>query len=86
MNEVFCQSCGMPMKEEHYGKNQDGTPNSDYCSYCYNNGEFCQDSTMEEMADVCAPYQVEAGLCKDVEEGKKQLMEYFPTLKRWKNA
>lgn len=27
----FCQSCAMPMTEELYGSNKDGSKNEDYC-------------------------------------------------------
>lgn len=40
----FCQSCAMPMTEELYG-----SKNEDYCIYCYENGEFTADISMEEI-------------------------------------
>ena len=30
----ICQSCGMPMQEEQYGTNRDGSKNHTYCCYC----------------------------------------------------
>ena len=81
----ICQSCGMPMQEEQYGTNQDGSKNDMYCCYCYKDGAFAQDCTMEEMADFCAPFEVEGGRSKTVEEAKAGLMQYFPTLARWKS-
>ena len=39
---------------------------------------------MEEMIEFCAPFEVEGGRCKNVEEAKETLKGYFPTLKRWK--
>ena len=39
---------------------------------------------MEEMADFCAPFEVEGGRAKDLEEAKAGLMAYFATLERWK--
>lgn len=84
MEGKICQSCGMPMKEEQYGMNGDGSLNETYCSYCYPDGAFAQDCTMEEMAEFCAPFEVEGGRCKTKEEAKIQLMGYFKTLERWK--
>lgn len=84
MEQKICQSCGMPMSEDQYGKQADGKVCDQYCIYCYQDGKFAQECTMEEMADFCAPFQVEAGISKTVEEGKEQLMSYFPTLERWK--
>ena len=80
-NLKICQSCGMPMQEEQYGTNKDGSKNE---SYCYKDGEFAQNCSMEEMAEFCAPFEVEGGRAKNVEEAKAGLMTYFATLERWK--
>lgn len=80
----ICQSCGMPMQENQYGTNQGGSMNDEYCCYCYKDGAFVQDCTMEEMADFCAPIEVEGGRSKTIEEAKAGLMQYFSTLARWK--
>ena len=45
----FCQSCGMPLTEDVLGTNADGSKNKDYCMYCYRDGKFLQECTMEEM-------------------------------------
>ena len=84
-NTIFCQSCGMPMEDEHYGKNADGTKNEDYCHYCYPNGAFASpNETLEDMIASCVPFVVEAGAAANDEEAKKMLEEFLPTLKRWK--
>ena len=51
MNEKYCQCCGMPMgnTDEMYGNNEDGSKNVDYCKYCFENGKFTSDCTMDEM-------------------------------------
>ncbi len=85
-NAIFCQSCGMPMTEsEHFGTNKDGSKNEDYCIYCFKDGEFTADVTMDEMIDLCAKYtdQWEQDITK--EEAIAQMKEYFPKLKRWRN-
>ena len=51
----FCQSCGMPMSDEHFASEKDGSKSEDYCKYCYLDGEFTSDITMEEMIDYSAP-------------------------------
>lgn len=87
MDMKICQSCGMPMQEDgQFGTNADGTKNEKYCCYCYKEGRFAQDCSMEEMADFCAPFEVEGGRCKTVQEAKAELMKYLPTLERWKEA
>lgn len=81
----ICQSCGMPMQaEELFGSNKDGSKNEIYCCYCYKDGEFVQNCTMEEMADFCAELEVKEGRAKTIEEAKEMLMSYFATLARWK--
>ena len=54
MEQHFCQSCGMPLINEILGTNADGTKNEEYCSYCYKDGAFTDDLTMEEMVESCA--------------------------------
>lgn len=47
-----CQSCGMPFKRDPKkgGSNADGTLNTMYCSYCYEQGAFTQPNmTAHEM-------------------------------------
>ena len=86
MSEQFCQCCGMPMGEtnEMYGSNADGSTNEDYCSYCYENGAFTFQGTMEEMIETCVPHMVSANPGMSEEEARSGMMEWFPTLKRWK--
>lgn len=89
MEKVFCQSCGMPMQTaEEFGTNKDGSQNQDYCSYCYKEGAFTQDMTMDEMIENCARFVDEFN--KDAEkkvtkeEAIAGMKQYFPNLKRWK--
>lgn len=85
MKQKICQSCGMPLeKEEHFGKNSDSSRNEDYCCYCFPNGKFSKDETMEEMIESCIQFGIEAG-CPDAETARAKMMEYMPTLKRWEN-
>lgn len=84
MDLEICQSCGMPMQAEQYGTEKDGSANEKYCCYCYKDGDFVQQCSMEEMADFCAPFEVEGGRAKTTEEAKEGLMKYFATLERWK--
>lgn len=85
MQDRICQSCGLPMSErdDSVGKNFDGTYSSEYCSYCYNMGEFTVEATLDEMVDLCAPLisGVETGF--NEEEARNYLYEYLPTLRRW---
>ena len=83
----FCQSCGMPLTDDVLGTNADGSKSEEYCIYCYKDGAFTRDFTMEEMADFCAQFVDEfnknTGQSLTREEYKQQLLKYFPNLKRW---
>lgn len=85
----FCQSCGMPLtKNEDYGTNADGSTNFDYCVYCYKDGQFLQECTMDEMIEHCAQFvdEVNKQMPKPMtkEEYKQMMRGFFPMLKRWK--
>lgn len=80
----FCQSCGMPLKQdpEKGGTETDGSKSTEYCSYCYKDGAFLSPeiTTAQEMQVFC------------IEQMKKQGMPKFiawlftrsiPKLKRW---
>jgi len=89
MEMKFCQSCGMPLTNEIFGTNADGTPNEDYCIYCYKDGKFVQDMTMGQMIDHCAQFTDEinkqSGQTLTQEQAKDMMRQFFPHLKRWKN-
>ncbi len=84
----FCQSCGMPLNDQVLGTNADGGKNEDYCIYCYKDGKFLQDCTMDEMIEHCSQFvdEVNKNMPKPMtkEEYKQMMRQYFPMLKRWK--
>ena len=84
----FCQSCGMPLTDDVLGTNADGSKNEEYCMYCYKDGKFLQDCTMDGMIEHCAQFigAVNEGLEKPItkEEYIGQMKMYFPHLKRWR--
>ena len=86
MEMKFCQSCAMPMGEEVelYGTNADGSPNPDYCKYCYKNGAFTADVTMDQMIEICVPHMVESNPDMTADTARGMMRSFFPTLKRWK--
>lgn len=86
MEQTICQSCAMPMTEEaNFGTNADGSRNKDYCCYCYADGHFTQDQTMEEVIETCVPFVV-GSVYPDADAARNGMREYFPTLKRWRKA
>lgn len=79
----FCQSCGMPMKQDPRGggTNADGTVNRDLCSYCYRDGAFTQpDLTAAEMQTFCIDRLREQGVPRPV---GWLMTRNIPRLKRW---
>ena len=91
MNETpvkICQSCSMPMTAtEHFGTNSNSSPNTDYCCFCFQNGNFTHSLSMEETIANSVSY-----LGSDVkidgrtftkEEATLKMHTLFPTLKRW---
>ena len=85
----FCQSCGMPLtRNEECGTNADGSINYDYCRYCYKDGHFLQECTMDGMIEHCAQFvdEVNKNMPKPMtrEEYKQMMQGFFPMLKRWR--
>ncbi|MBQ4279411.1 MAG: zinc ribbon domain-containing protein [Rikenellaceae bacterium] len=85
----FCQSCGMPLTAaEHLGTNADGSASTEYCAYCYRDGAFTSDETMDQMIEHCLEYLDEFNRDSDErltpEQAREQMRQYFPTLKRWR--
>ncbi|MDH6307664.1 hypothetical protein M2451_000113 [Dysgonomonas sp. PFB1-18] len=90
MDQKFCQSCGMPLKtSEDFGTNADQSPNQEYCHYCFKDGKFTKDLTMDEMIERCAQFVEEFNKDSEQkftkEEAIAQMKLYFPKLKRWAN-
>ena len=83
----FCQSCGMPLTDEILGTNVDGSKSEEYCIYCYKDGAFTGDFTMEEMIDFCSQfveqYNKDSGQNLTQDEYRAMLRQYYPNLKRW---
>ncbi len=85
--QKFCQSCGMPLTDNILGAEADGKKNEDYCIYCYKDGAFTGDFTMEEMVEFCSQfvdqYNKDTGKQLTRDEYKDFLRQYYPNLKRW---
>lgn len=81
----FCQSCGMPMTPgAEYGTEADGGKSSSYCSYCYHDGKFTSEMTMEEMIDFCVQPMTENNPGMTAQQAKERMLSFFPLLERWK--
>lgn len=88
MEMKFCQSCGMPLNTDaDHGTNKDKSLNDEYCTYCFQNGVFTKDCTMDEMIELCLGFIDEFNKDSEkkytVEEARAAMKDYFPKLKRW---
>ncbi len=84
----ICQSCGMEMRSAaDFGSNADGSPNSEYCHYCYQKGAFTRDLTIDEMVETNLEHldlwNAETGNNFTPDEARPLLREFLSTLKRW---
>lgn len=80
----------MPLRSpEEFGTNENGSKNEEYCCYCYKDGAFAQDCTMDQMIEHCAQFvdefNKEGGMSYTREEAIANMKVYFPTLKRWQS-
>ena len=84
---IFCQCCGMPLDApEDMGSNADGSPNRDYCCWCYQRGAFtAPEATVEDMIAFDLKFNEENGHpFGPQEEAERLLRAWLPTLKRWR--
>jgi hypothetical protein len=84
----FCQSCGMPAKQDPQGggTERDGSISQKYCSYCYQQGEFIgseEIDTAKKMQGLCIEKMTEQGMSKPV---AWILTRGIPWLERWKKS
>ena len=84
MDEIICQSCGMPLKQDPKGSGTetDGSKSELFCSYCYENGEYLQPTiTAEEMQVFVYEKLKEMKLPSFL---AKLFTRGIPKLRRWK--
>lgn len=82
----FCQSCGMPLSKDAKGggSNADGSLSTEYCSHCYQAGQFTDpDITADQMVSL-----VEGKLREMHFPGfvARRFARSIPTLRRWSNV
>ena len=77
----ICQCCGMPLDDEIIGRNADGTPNADYCKWCYADGTYTY-SDMDDLIDVCVKHMVSDAFTE--EQARAYLRQELPRLDYWK--
>ena len=79
--QLFCQCCGMPLEDSIIGRDKDGTPNEDYCQWCYADGTYTY-SDMDDLIEVCIPHMVSQGFTED--QAREYMKQKLPQLDYWK--
>ena len=84
MPDHYCESCGMILTgSDQLGTNVDGSKNEHYCQWCFSDGAYTYETSMEDMIEECAPRMAEHMGCT-VDECASLLGAVYPTLDRWK--
>lgn len=78
---LVCQCCGMPMEDDIIGRDEDGTPNEEYCQWCYADGTYTY-SDMDDLIRVCIPHMEKQGFTE--EQARDYMKRMLPTLDYWK--
>ncbi|MDD4300776.1 MAG: zinc ribbon domain-containing protein [Methanomicrobium sp.] len=80
----FCESCGMPMKEEsEFGTEKDGSKSAKYCTYCFQNGVFIDPHLTKEDAVLKYAPMMAQNLGMPHEKAKIMVENYLSALPRW---
>lgn len=87
----ICQSCGMTLDQDCVkGTESDGRKSKEYCAFCYQQGKYTQNITMEKLIELnlkdLDQWNNSMGLHLTEQEARQGLMEYLPTLRRWKQG
>jgi len=88
--DAVCQSCSMPLKDlDDFGSSADGGLNPEYCVYCYRDGQFTNDRTIDEMIEsnlhTLDEFNRANGTAYSEDEARTILKMHLSTLKRWKS-
>ncbi len=78
---LICQCCGMPLEDSIISHEADGTPNEDYCQWCYADGTYTY-SDMDDLIDVCVTHMVSESFTE--EQARAYLTQTLPHLDYWK--
>jgi hypothetical protein len=85
MMENYCQSCGMPLtKPEDHGTEIKGSKSEKYCHYCFQNGKFTADMSLEEMIEISAKGWSDQDPNVSLEHARAQMKQMLPYLERWR--
>lgn len=82
----ICQSCGMAMKNMiDFGTDRDGSINTEYCHYCYDEGEFTdKGNSLEEKMAKNIKMAIKMGMSKV--NASNLASNTIPSLRRWRKS
>lgn len=79
-----CQSCGMPLEDGFYGTLQGGATMTEYCKFCFQDGNFTEpELTALEMLNRTTAH-METALGFTPEEAMALAQGMIFELRRWK--
>lgn len=81
-NYPLCQSCAVPLTMENQGTNRDKSLSEDFCSSCYENGEFKNHSLTLHQLEIKLLEMAEVHNEISLEEAQ-EIIRKLPDLKRW---
>ena len=79
--QLVCQCCGMPLGDAIISHNKDGSPNEDYCKWCYADGAYTY-SSMDDLIDACVRHMTNEHFTE--EQARAYMRDLLPTLDYWK--
>ena len=84
-DKARCQSCGMPIEASfnNLGTEADGTPASEYCMFCYQNGGFTHPTqTVDEMVQSSIDFMT-AEFKMPLDQASQMSNDVIRKLTRW---
>ena len=75
--QLVCQCCGMPLEDAIISHNKDGSPNEDYCKWCYADGTYTY-SSMDDLIDACVRHMTNEHFTE--EQARAYMRDLLPTL------
>ena len=69
----------MPLQNEaDYGTEAGGARSEEYCTYCYQNGGFTADCTMDEMIDFCIRFEQQQNRGWTPRDARRAMRAWYP--------
>ena len=81
--ERYCESCGMILTPADYGSDADGSKDEHYCKWCYEQGKYTYETTMDAMIEDCAP-RLAKNTGMTLDEAVSLMGAVLPQLERWR--